>query len=600
MQTLNVLITGGTGFIGSRLALKCLERGHAVRVLGQENTDAEAFNRKILEERGAQVILKSVTETDGLDEILKGADVVFHLAATQHEMNVPDRKFWDVNVTGTANMLAASARAGVRRFVHGSTIGVYGSMDGVIDEQVPCAPDNIYGVTKYEGEKIALSYGDKVPVVVIRIPEVYGPGDRRLLKLFKAVARSAFFVIGDGANLHHLVYIDDLVEGLLQAAVHPAAAGKLFLLAGEEPVTTNEMGATIARQLGARPPSFHAPMLPFSILAAVMEKTLRPFGIQPPLHRRRLDFFRKSFTLSPLLARQTFGFNPKVDFVQGVRETAEWYKEMGLLAGQGLGPDFGAKRRYLSESRPMTMSDEQLTARMEPFDSFWEAPKDIEKGYARFYEFYRHNYLPHVPPEKTVRILVISCGPGYLVNMLVENGYADVLGIDSFPEKVEYATRKDLNCRVERAFGFLQENPEPFDVIFAEQEINHLTKPEIMAFLHLCRKNLSPGGTLLIHSINGTNPLTGSESRAGNFDHYNSFTEYSLNQILEFSGFEGIRIFPLNLYVFYRNPLNYVGLFLDKAFTLCFRAYFMFVGKSAKIFTKKLAAVASNPETPRP
>jgi nucleoside-diphosphate-sugar epimerase/SAM-dependent methyltransferase len=597
---MTVLITGGTGFIGSRLALKCLERGHAVRILAQENTEAESVNRKILQERGAQIILKSVTETDGLDELFEGVDVVFHLAATQHEMNVPDRKFWDVNVAGTENMLAASARGGVRRFVHGSTIGVYGSIEGIIDEQVPCAPDNIYGVTKYAGEKLALSYGEKVPVVVIRIPEVYGPGDRRLLKLFKAIGRNAFFVIGDGENLHHLIYVDDLVEGLLQAAVHPAAAGRLFLLAGNEPVTTTDMVAAIARELGARPPRFRAPMPPFSILATVMEKTLRPFGIQPPLHRRRLDFFRKSFTLSPLLARQTFGFDPKVDFVQGVRGTAEWYKEMGYLSGGGSEPDFGAKRRYLSGSVPMTMSDDQLAAKMEPFDSFWEAPRDIEKGYSRFYEFYRHNYLRHIPPERTARILAISCGPGYFVDMLTRNGYSDVLGIDSFPEKVEFATRKGLNCRVERAFGFLQENPEPFDVIFAEQEINHLTKPEIMAFLQLCRRNLAPGGTLLIHSINGTNPLTGSESRAGNFDHYNSFTEYSLNQILEFSGFEDVRIFPLNLYVFYKNPLNYVGLFLDKAFSVFFRAYFIFVGKSAKIFTKKLAAVARNPETPRP
>lgn len=243
----------------------------------------------------------------------------------------------------------------------------------------------------------------------------------------------------------------------------------------------------------------------------------------------------------------------------------------------------------------MTISDDQLRARMEPFDSFWEAPDDIEKGYARFFEFYRHNYLRHIPAEKTLRILVISCGPGYFVEMLAMNGFTNVLGIDSFPGKVEYAEKRGLNCRVERAFGFLQKNREPFDVIVAEQEINHLTKSEILIFLDLCRNNLSEGGTLLIHSINGTNPLTGSESRAGNYDHYNSFTEYSLNQILRYSGFENINIFPLNLYVFYKNPFNYIGLFLDRLFTLFFRTYFMFVGKSAKIFSKKLAAIANNP-----
>lgn len=599
MEKMSVLITGGTGFIGSRLALECLRRGHAVKVLGQENTPAESSNRKMVEDRGGEVLLRSVTERQGLPELLDGVDVVFHLAATQHEMNVPDQKFWDVNVSGTRNLLDASVQAGVKRFVHGSTIGVYGVTTGVIDENTLCVPDNIYGVTKLEGERIALGYRDRIPVVVIRIPEVYGPGDRRLLKLFKAIGKNAFFVIGSGENLHHLIYIDDLVEGLLQAAVHPDAANGLFLLAGKEAVTTNEMVSTIARQLGAREPKFCAPMLPFLAAATVLEKTLRPLGIQPPLHRRRLDFFKKDLPLSSDLAHWKFGFDPKVDFEEGSRRTAEWYMDVGLLGGGG-GEAHGfhhVRGGPIPWSPPTIPTDEQLTAKMEPFDSFWEAPRDIEKGYARFGQFYKCNYLPHLPREKSARILVVSCGPGYFVDLLGQHGYSNVLGIDSFPGKVAWAQKRELNCRVERAFGFLAQNKEPFDVIFAEQEINHLTKPEILAFLELCRRNLRDRGTLLIHSINGTNPLTGSESRAGNFDHFNSFTEYSLHQILEYSGFVQIRIFPMNLYVFYSNPLNYVGLFAEKLLAIFFRLNFILVGKSAKIFSKKIAAVAKKPRT---
>jgi nucleoside-diphosphate-sugar epimerase len=118
---------------------------------------------------------------------------------------------------------------------------------------------------------------------------------------------------------------------LLRSAVHPAAANRLFLLAGMEPVTTDQMVAAISGHLGATPPRFHAPMLPFLVAAIVLEKTLRPLGIQPPLHRRRLDFFKKSFTLSTRLAEQAFGFSPKVDFPQGAMKTANWYQEMGYL-----------------------------------------------------------------------------------------------------------------------------------------------------------------------------------------------------------------------------------------------------------------------------
>ena len=130
-----------------------------------------------------------------------------------------------------------------------------------------------------------------------------------------------------------------------------------------------------------------------------------------------------------------------------------------------------------------------------------------------------------------------------------------------------------------------------YDVIIAEQEINHLTIEEILNFLELCKNSLNRGGLLIVHSINGANPITGIESLTQNIDHFNSFTEYSLKQIYEYSGFKEIKIFPLNLYVFYENPLNYVGLLLDRVLSIIFKFAFLFYGKSNKIFTKKIAAI---------
>lgn len=239
--------------------------------------------------------------------------------------------------------------------------------------------------------------------------------------------------------------------------------------------------------------------------------------------------------------------------------------------------------------------DEELTARMEPFDSFWEEPDDIEAGYTSFGKFYAHNYLPHVPEERDARILVVSCGPGYFVNLLTERGYENVVGIDSFPWKVEYARERGLDCEVARVFSYLEQSDEPFDLIVAEQEINHLTKEEILRFLEVSRENLRPGGRLIVHSINGTSPVTGSESRAGNFDHYCSFTEYSLRQVLEYSGFEDVELFPLNLYVFWLNPLNYIALLYDRLSTWWLRLRFRLVGKDATIFTKKFGATCTKP-----
>lgn len=238
-------------------------------------------------------------------------------------------------------------------------------------------------------------------------------------------------------------------------------------------------------------------------------------------------------------------------------------------------------------------TSDQLAAQIEAFDSFWEGPEDMDKGYKTLYQFYKHNYLKYLPNDKNINSLVISCGPGYFVDMMNRHGYKNVLGIDSDPIKVKHGVNRGLNLKAERAFEFLQKNKSSqnkFDMILAEQEINHLTKQELMEFYELCKDNLKTGGTLIVHVINGANPIVGSEALAQNFDHYFTFTEYSLKQSLEHSGLKEIKVFPLNLYVFYTNPFNYVAMLVDKFYTFIFRMHFILYGKSNKIFTKKIAA----------
>lgn len=239
---------------------------------------------------------------------------------------------------------------------------------------------------------------------------------------------------------------------------------------------------------------------------------------------------------------------------------------------------------------------EELAARIEPFDSFWEGPEhDVEGGYARFHQFYKVNYLQHVPEGRDASILVISCGPGYFVEMLKRHGYTRVVGIDSFAEKLRPGQDRGLDLRHARAVPFLATQQAPFDVIVCEQELNHLTKDEMRSFLALARTRLAPGGTLIVHGLNGANPITGAEALAQNFDHFNTFTEYSLRQVLAEAGFTDIVVFPLNLYVFYGNPFNYVAWAAAGLLGLAFRACFVLYGKSNRLFTKKIAAACHAP-----
>jgi hypothetical protein len=109
-------------------------------------------------------------------------------------------------------------------------------------------------------------------------------------------------------------------------------------------------------------------------------------------------------------------------------------------------------------------------------------------------------------------------------------------------------------------------------------------------FLNLCWTSLKEDGTLIVHALNGANPITGAEALAQNFDHFNTFTEYTLRQVLKYCGYRDVDIIPLNLYVFYKNPLNYVLMALDKLYNLFFTFSFMLYGKSNRIWTKKIAA----------
>jgi SAM-dependent methyltransferase len=233
----------------------------------------------------------------------------------------------------------------------------------------------------------------------------------------------------------------------------------------------------------------------------------------------------------------------------------------------------------------------QLSARLEPFDSYWQAPDDVERGYASFAAYYEANYLPQMPEDRSSNVLVVSCGPGYLVDVLNKAGYRNVAGIDADAAKVEYGRRRGLECSVGYSFPYLAERPGQFDVIVPEQELNHLTIEESIEFLELCHAALKPGGRVVLYAINSANPLVGSENRAQNIDHFYTVTEYSINQLLNLGGFVDTRAFPLKLYVFWRNPLNYVGLAVTAVLEALFRMIFKLYGKKVDILSKKIGAV---------
>lgn len=323
-----ILVTGATGFAGGQLVRRLRKLGHRVRALVRPGSDAQA-----LVDQGVEVVRGDLTRAADVERAAEGVCKIFHMAAVYRTARHPDAYYYEVNVGGTRNVLEAAWRQGVERVVHCSTVGVHGDVRQVPStEDSPLNPGDVYQRTKLEGERAAReAFAAGLPGTVVRPAAIYGPGDLRLLKLFRTIRNGSFRMFGSGETCYHLVYIDDLIDGLLLCSERPEALGQVFILAGPRYLRLDEMVRIVADAVGVPPPGGHLPMWPLVMAAATCEAVCRPLRLEPPLHRRRADFFRKNRAFSCEKARSLLGYEPRIGPREGARRTASWYFENGYL-----------------------------------------------------------------------------------------------------------------------------------------------------------------------------------------------------------------------------------------------------------------------------
>jgi dihydroflavonol-4-reductase len=326
---LRVLVTGATGFTGGHLARALARRGHSVRALVRDVTRAAALRTD-----GIELTPGDLADPASIKQATRDVDVVYHIAAIYRQAGLPDDQYRAINAEAVRTVIEAAARHGARRVVHCSTVGVHGDvMQPPANEEAPLRPGDVYQWSKVEGETLARRAASEtgIDVVIARPSGIYGPGDRRLLKLFRGVARRRFVILGRGEIYYHLTYIDDLVDGLQLCGEVPAAAGRTYILAGGEVTTLNELVQLIASEAGVAPVSMHLPVWPVWIAGALCEAVCRPLRLEPPLYRRRVDFFTKSRAFDITRARRELGFAPTVALRDGIQRTLTWYRQEGWL-----------------------------------------------------------------------------------------------------------------------------------------------------------------------------------------------------------------------------------------------------------------------------
>lgn len=329
MEEKRYLVTGGAGFAGAQLIRELRDNHIPVRALVRKPEQVEA-----LQASGIEALACDIRDRDGLQKAMEGIYGVYHIAALFRQANQPDSAYREINAAGVRNVIDAAIAAGVKRLVHCSTVGVLGDVKEIpATENTEFNPGDIYQVTKLEGEKIALDAfrEEHISGVVIRPAMIYGPGDTRMLKMFRMIAKRRFFYLGRGRNLVHFVDVRDLARAFRLAMDHTERNGEVYIISGERAMTLKELAEITAKELGVTPPWIRLPVKPVQWLGSLCEAVCIPFGINPPLYRRRVDFYTKNRSFSSQKAREHLGFQPSRTAETEVRDIVADYRQRGWL-----------------------------------------------------------------------------------------------------------------------------------------------------------------------------------------------------------------------------------------------------------------------------
>ena len=315
---MNALVTGAAGFIGSYLVETLKQRGYEVTCLTRRSS-----NLKWIEHLGLEYIVCDLSDVESRADEISGFDYIFHLAGVTKALR--ERDYFHANADCTEKLVRVAAGSGtaLKRFVYLSSLAASGPSrdDGAVKEDSPPLPVSHYGRSKLEGEKAVLRYRSRCPVTIIRPPAVYGPRDTDFFVMFKMIKKGIFPFWGN--CVYSLLYVEDLVEGLVIAAESKKAEGETFFLSDDMVYTNEAIAAEISSAIGVKAMKIRLPrsLLPF---LAFLGQKIDKKGI---INRDRINDFRYSnWTCDSSKAKDELGFRSRITLREGIKWTADWYK----------------------------------------------------------------------------------------------------------------------------------------------------------------------------------------------------------------------------------------------------------------------------------
>lgn len=333
-----VLVTGGAGFIGSHLSDKLLREGRQVKILVRDRKYNQIEKNRLenMEAKGGRLVFGDLRVLKSLKEAVRGVECVYHLGAVSRPMKILKQEYYDNSVLGTKNILLAGINAGIKKFIHVSTVSVLGvSPNGVpLSEEDYQPEDMTYATSKLVSEKLALEYCSryKIPVVVIRPCLTYGPRCMVRLIMFRFVKNGIFPLFNGGRAKMEFLYVDNVISALLSAERNQKVNGEIFNITDGKSYEIGEVLRTIAGQLGVKPRFINLP-LPLGVAAGYAAEFVSSVaGVYPPFSRTAADWMANSRNIYDChKAKKLLGYKPVISLDEGISRTVAWFRKYNLL-----------------------------------------------------------------------------------------------------------------------------------------------------------------------------------------------------------------------------------------------------------------------------
>ena len=322
---MRVLVTGGTGFIGSHLVESLLQRGIQVRCLLRKSSELRWLAGLPVEK-----IQGDCGNKDSLDEAVKGVEVVFHLAGVTKALH--EKTYFEINAIGTDNLIHACLKTNphLKKFIYLSSQAAAGPCRNGDKkrEEDRCEPVSLYGQSKRLGEELALDHAREIPLVILRPSAVYGPREKDIYTFFKLLSRKIKPCLSGDDQRISLCYVHDVIQATLLAVEAPHPSGEIFFLSDGRDYRLGEIGDIFAHAIGIKAHCIRVPEWMIFQAASLSEYFSRLSGKPPLFSKGKVEeILQKHWACDIGKARNLLGFEPGFSLEEGARLTVEWYKK---------------------------------------------------------------------------------------------------------------------------------------------------------------------------------------------------------------------------------------------------------------------------------